>query len=751
MSVRVSTCWGWFFGIAMSSAYISFANNAIAQITPDTSLPNNSRVTLSGKTSIIEGGTQAGGNLFHSFQQFSVPTGNTAYFKNASEIRNIISRVTGGSVSNIDGTIRANTANLFLINPNGIIFGQNARLDIGGSFLASTASSLKFADNFEFSATDPQPTPLLTISVPIGLQFPTNPGKITVQGDSQGISGLQVPSNQTLALVGGDISLEGATLKTAGGRIELGSVTGTGLVNLTSISKGFSLGYGAVQNGGNIQLSQQASVDASGEGGGDIQVWGRRVIVSDGSQIRANTQGTERGGALVVNGLELVELIGTSADNHPSGLFTQSDLGATARAGDVTINTHQLLVENGAQVSTSTFGAGKGGDLAVNADSLQIIGTSSPDNQFLSGLFTQVAPMTIGGRVLRATGSGGDVTINTHDLLIENGGQIQAATLSAGNAGNLMVNANTVQLIGTVNTPSGERGSGLVTSANQNSTGVAGNVIINTQQLLLQDGARVNVSSQGTGNAGNLTVNARSIYLNNNATLNADTTSTESNQEQATINISSRDLILRRSNITTKATGSQVIGGNINIDTAVLAALENSNISADSANFRGGQVKIKTTGIFRSPDTQITATGASPELSGTVQINSPDIDPSRGLVQLPTRVVDTSTKIVSSCAALANSQSSEFVVTGRGGLPPSPYEPLSGDILWSDTRFSAITGQPPGDKTPTAIVKHPSKFKAVALVPATGWVLNNIGEVTLISSAPNATPSVSTTAACLGP
>ena len=263
--------------------------------------------------------------------------------------------------------------------------------------------------------------------------------------------------------------------------------------------------------------------------------------------------------------------------------------------------------------------------------------------------------------------------------------------------------------------------------------------------------ARVNVSSQGKGNAGNLTVNARSIYLNNNATLNADTTSTESNQEQATINISSRDLILRRSNITTKATGSQVIGGNINIDTAVLAAVENSNIRADSANFRGGKVKINTEGIFRSPDTQITATGASPELSGTVQINSPDIDPSQGLVQLPTRVVDASTRIVSSCAALASAQTSEFVVTGRGCLPPSPYEPLSGDILWSDTRLSAITGQQLGDKTPTAIVKHPSKSKAVALVPATGWVLNNIGEVTLISWAPNATPSVSTTATCLSP
>lgn len=305
---------------------IAACDSALAQITPDQSLGAEISVITphADSTDVISGGAKRDANLFHSFEQFSVQTGRIAFFNNAADIQNIISRVTGSSISNIDGLIRANgAANLFLLNPNGIIFGRNARLDIGGSFVASTANSIKFADGAEFHAKTTQTTPLLTVNVPIGLQFGGNPGSLQVRGDSRGIrttsdlldptAGLRVSSNRTLALVGGDLGLEGATLKTPGGRIELGSVAREGLVNLTVTKKGFALGYEGIQNLGKIQLTQQSALEASGFSGGDIQVAGKQIAIANGSTVRASTLGAGSGGALVVKATDLLEISSTSS------------------------------------------------------------------------------------------------------------------------------------------------------------------------------------------------------------------------------------------------------------------------------------------------------------------------------------------------------------------------------------------------------------------------------------------------------
>lgn len=115
-----------------------------------------------------------------------------------------MTRVTGGNASNILATLGVlGPANLFLINPNGIIFGPNAHLDMGGSFVASTANSLVFDNGLEFSATNPLSPPLLTVNIPVGLRLRENSASIVNQSSAV----LYLPQTNTLALVGGNVIL----------------------------------------------------------------------------------------------------------------------------------------------------------------------------------------------------------------------------------------------------------------------------------------------------------------------------------------------------------------------------------------------------------------------------------------------------------------------------------------------------------------------------------------------------------------
>jgi filamentous hemagglutinin family protein len=476
---------------------------AIAEVTSDGS--TGTVVTPSGAVFNITGGTTVGGrNLFHSFDRFDVPTLGVANFLNAPGIVNIFSRVTGGKISKIDGVLRSQgVANLFLMNPSGIIFERNASLDVKGSFVATTASGIQFGDRGTFSASVSPVANVLTVD-PSAFLFGQAPEEIvnrsiapagTDLSNSVNLAGLRVQEGKNLLLIGGDINFEGGNAVALGGNIELASIETVGSITLDTNSVPFRLNLPENLARADVKFIKGGGITVAGRGQGNIAIQARNIDVLEGSYIEAgigpNLVAETTSGNITLNARGALTVKNSFVY---SGVFSN----ASGNSGKIDLSANSLSLSDGGQIYAGIFNSSNGdaGIISIKVkDQIVLGGTSAEGNP--SGIFSNLFN---GGR-----GSVSNIEIQTALLLVEDGGEIVLGTRGEGNTGKIIVNASDKVVM-----RKKKEFTGIVNDVFAGGNGNTQGVEITTGSMLLADGAIIlsNVRDGGKGDVGGVRITA---------------------------------------------------------------------------------------------------------------------------------------------------------------------------------------------------------------------------------------------------
>ncbi|MFI3195336.1 MAG: filamentous hemagglutinin N-terminal domain-containing protein [Methylococcaceae bacterium] len=490
-----------------------------------------------------------GHNLFHSFSEFNINSGQLVEFSGGNTLQNVISRVTGGDLSQINGELKSSiaNANFYLINPNGVIFGAGAVVNVPADFHVSTANQIGFADGNVFYADQNSNT--ISSALPSAFGFldtsVTNNGLLAIDNGAQ----IQVADGQSIDISARNIEinrpLDSATqLKANGGEIRLIALQGNGEISLLKDINGdlpLPIAIPAISNAGQITISADnldltnASLETSGNGGGRIALWGgeTKLINSAAFADNSGVSDANSGKGVEIQSYSLNQNNSwISADsynaNDPSlaagnpgnvlvkttdaivlsnNAYIKSNTFSQSNGGNLIVQAKTITLENGSNFSTSTHNKGDAGNIMVTTDRLSI---DNQNNSRLTGIRSSA---------LRDShnANAGTITVKAIDLAIINGGQITTSTLAKGNAGNVDITAQHLSIDNQSNETPNVTGIFSESKSNDrepsNSGGQAGGVTIKADNLAILNGGIVSTSTDTAGDAGNIAINTKSLTI----------------------------------------------------------------------------------------------------------------------------------------------------------------------------------------------------------------------------------------------
>ncbi len=766
---------------------------AFAQIKIDSS--TGSLVLPNGNSFDVEGGRQAGNNLFHSFKEFNVRESESVIFANPANVTNIFTRITGNKASEILGTLGvAGTANLFLMNPNGIVFGPNTTIDVVGNFYATTGNTIVFEDGFEFS-TEKNNDSVLEIPnpdvIPVAIKF-KRPKSITVNGNGHQFvsepqfapisekietNGTTITPGGTIALLGGRINFNGGILKALGREIELAAIR-EGQVQLQQDR----LNYEKVDRWHTISFKNKSAINGSNFGIGDsginlsakkieldnnsivlLQNFGNEIIgdinITIENQLRLDSNfaedtsintgivsqklGNGDGGNINIDACQIIgngggkietynysPVVGSDVNiranyikvNQIQDLFNASNIGTytlgEGKGGQLNIKSDTVEVLDGATLVTVTLGSGDGGNANFEVSNFKLAKISEPTEVFLSSFV---------GASSFSEGAAGNVVVSAEKILMIDGGGIISISFDSGNSGNVTVNADLIETKGPnieVNPFSipDQIENRLIFSGTISSSASSfrddvslddvvanvGNVIVNAKKIHLSDAGNITGGNLGSGTGGNVFINAENIKLENFSVISGAAA-----EDGGNVLINTNFLSLDNSSILASSEGTNSIGngGNIfiNVDDRLLLK-NNSTIRANAIGGDAGNILINTGKLLQDAGSEITA---SSELGvdGEILIIVPEDSENKIFNESdPEELSSQKDQWVTSCFDGQGQQISQFIVKPiQEGLPRNPYDNYV-SFPWLGLEDTPIEV---GNRTANTIIKTRHEVKAV--------------------------------------